>query len=268
MNMLKLIASSNFITVNKDIAKQFGLHESVVMGVLCSWHIYCDKHNLLTENGYFPLSVNALRENTTLGGKAQKNALDNLADAGLIEQRNMGNPCVRHFRINEERLIEVLTGNFQFDQKDETSSAETDEPVQPKGQNYIDNNNINIISKKNVEEEYIDESRISVIINAWNSQKHTRTKIESIPFGTKRFTNTQLCVSMYGFDRFVAEIQNLDGNSFFQTWQPTYEWFCDPNKFLNVLEGKYRNGRETASGKPDYYKELLEWAKDDEDGNN
>ena len=40
MNTLKLIASSSFITVNKFIAKEVGLTEAVILGVLCSGYAY------------------------------------------------------------------------------------------------------------------------------------------------------------------------------------------------------------------------------------
>ena len=86
MNVLKLIASSSFIAVNKVIARAVGLYEAVVLGAMCSELTYCESRGKLTEDGFFPFSVNALQEETTLGEKPQKVAINNLIACGILEQ--------------------------------------------------------------------------------------------------------------------------------------------------------------------------------------
>lgn len=49
MNILKLIASDSFITVNKELIKKVGLEEAIILGELASELDYWTKNNGLTE---------------------------------------------------------------------------------------------------------------------------------------------------------------------------------------------------------------------------
>ena len=40
MSLLELVASDNYIPVNKVLIKKFGLAEAVILGELCSEHTY------------------------------------------------------------------------------------------------------------------------------------------------------------------------------------------------------------------------------------
>lgn len=48
MNVLKLIASDSFITVNKELIKKVGLEEAIILGELASELDYWTKNNGLT----------------------------------------------------------------------------------------------------------------------------------------------------------------------------------------------------------------------------
>ena len=80
----------------------------------------------------------------------------------------------------------------------------------------------------------------------------------------RRWNDTFICIHDYGFDSFLDEIKRLDDNGWFREWQPTYDWFCNPNNFLKVYEGNYRDGKKQYDEKPDYYDELMRWANDEE----
>ena len=82
------------------------------------------------------------------------------------------------------------------------------------------------------------------ILSAWNSQTFIKAKIDRIPFGSRRYDNTQLCIVEYGFSTFLEEILNLDNNAFFKDWHPSYDWFSNPNNFMKVRDGNYREKRK------------------------
>ena len=264
MNVLKLIASSSFITVNITLAKCFGLNEAVVLGALCSGSIYCEEHGL-SENGYFPFSIELLQEKTTLSRKAQDSAIDHLVEVGVLDKQNKGVPCKRYFRVNNGKIAEFIT----VCPKGQTRLSLKDKLDCPQGTNYIDNNNI-YITKKNVEEEYrtpsepTDDEIIDSIKSAFNSQSNITAKIQAIPPLNRRWNNIMLCVKQYGFDVVLDAIKHLDENEFFQTWKPSFDWVVDPNNMLKIIEGNYKhNDKQTG----DASKEWLEkWvAEDDEE---
>lgn len=249
MNVLKLIASSSFITVNITLAKCFGLNEAVVLGALCSGSIYCEENGLM-ENGYFPFSIELLQERTTLSRRTQDSAIDSLVSAGVIEKRNMGVPCRRYFKVNEGKIAELLTvcTNRQSSLYEKDNLDCTQEP------NYIiNNNNIYISNKKNVEEEYstpstpTDDEIIESIKSAFNSQSNITAKIQVIPPLNRRWNNIMLCVKQYGYDVVLNAIRHLDDNEFFRTWKPSFDWVVDPNNMLKIIEGNYKQGKETNS---------------------
>ena len=77
MSILKLLASTSFITVNKLIAKELGMTEAIILGVLCSGYSYYESKGLLNGD-FFPFSTEMLQEETTFGETAQRNAINHL----------------------------------------------------------------------------------------------------------------------------------------------------------------------------------------------
>lgn len=249
MSILKLLANGNFITVNKCVAKTIGLNESVILGALCSEFVYCEGRSL-TEDGFFPFSIELLQEETTLGRKSQDTAISHLVNVGLIEQKNFGIPNKRHFRIIEEAVESLLFEQTSMDSTNtQVCSSRTNCTVP-----YEQTNSKKECNKdcNKAEEDYISstqvtgsfaqdvDGQIAEIIKSWNQQKSIRTTIDRIAPLSKRYNDTFLCIAQFGYDAFIYQILSLDNNQFFQEWQPTYDWFCEPNNFNKVYDGNYR----------------------------
>lgn len=278
MNTLKLIASSSFITVNKVIAKEVGLTEAIVLGVLCSGYAYFESRGELNGD-FFPFSQNRLREETTLGETAQRNALAHLEEVGVIEQRNFGTPPQRHFRIDEDCLIQILRNQGFKDDAIKDLNPTQSSPHILRNQGFINNNiNTNSLYKKNSSLEYhesdatkdmtVDE-QIDLTIQAWNNNRLIKARIDRIPFGTKRYDNMFLCIAQFGWDRFISEIRSIDNNKWFEEWQPLFDWIVNPNNFLKLMDGNYRQGKKVAGANSEWSAEERErmerWlAEDDE----
>ena len=255
MNVLKLLASSSFLTINIEVARIFGLNEATVLASLCSEQIWCDRTNQI-ENGYFPMSLDKMKDRTTLGEKPQGTAIKNLMNAGVIDQQNFGMPRKRYFFIDQERLEHLLNG--------ETSSSQMEKLVPPERRNY---NNIYNIDCNNIIEEYTpirqteeltEDEMFRQIIETWNSQSNIKARLTKIPVLSRRYSNTLLTIKEHGFEPFLDAIRDIDNTDFFSQWQPTYDWFCDPNNFLKVSEGNYKNGNESER------EQIERWLNDEE----
>lgn len=110
MNILQLLASSSFITLNKNVIKAVGLEEALLLGELCSEYDYWLKRGGC-EDGYFFSTVENIEENTTLNDYKQRKAFKNLQNLKILEIKVMGLPAKRYFKINEEQLFKLLNIN-------------------------------------------------------------------------------------------------------------------------------------------------------------
>ena len=150
MNFLDLIKSNGYITVSKELAREIGLQETIILSELISQYEYFKEKNELDQEGYFYCTVNKMEKCTTLGEKAQKRAIDNLKSLNLIEKDLKGLPARRHFKINEKEILKLF-----FDEKPDnprrvqilqnvgTGSEEISQQDTTKPRNINNNNNNN-----------------------------------------------------------------------------------------------------------------------------
>ena len=145
MSVLKLIASSSFISVNKHVAKMFGLDSAVLIGELASESEYWSEKGELS-NGWFYSTIENVEEKTTLSAHKQRKALSVLQDAGIIDVEYKGLPKKRHIRINESKLLNAI------DDKSQNSSITNRENFE-----QLDVENLNVNKKE--EEEYTNNKK-------------------------------------------------------------------------------------------------------------
>jgi hypothetical protein len=108
MGILQLLASRNFITVNKTLIQTLGIEEAIMLGELASEYDYWENNDKL-EEGWFFSTVENVEENTTLTKYKQKKALDNLQKIGVLEVQRKGIPAKRYIKINEKKVFEILS---------------------------------------------------------------------------------------------------------------------------------------------------------------
>lgn len=107
MSILKLLASTNYITVNKTLIKELGLEEALIFGVLCSEQTYWESENKL-KDGYFFCTVDKIEELTTLSDYKQRKAINHLKEKNYIITKIEGLPATRYFKINEEQVLKLF----------------------------------------------------------------------------------------------------------------------------------------------------------------
>jgi len=177
MNILQILASENYITVNKDLIKILNLEGAVVFGELASEYIYWDKAGEL-EDGYFYSTVENMQEKTSLSSYQQRQALKILEEKELIKVKLKGIPAKRYIKINEDQVVKILNIKML---KNLTTRSEKNKQQDVKKINTNKNiNNKNIINNKNS----IDNICVNVItkLNELNGTNYSTKSKSSIKF--------------------------------------------------------------------------------------
>ena len=152
MGILQLISTSNFITVNKDLIKELGLEEAILLGELASEYDYWNNKNEI-EDDYFYSTIENIEEKTTLTAYKQRKCLEYLRFRGIIDIQIRGIPAKRYIKINEEKVIEIFNNKLL---KNLTTGCKKISQLEVKklnGNNNNINNNINNISSFNENDE-------------------------------------------------------------------------------------------------------------------
>ncbi|MBN6890043.1 hypothetical protein ACUXCC_005534 [Cytobacillus horneckiae] len=144
IDLIDLLRSDGFITVNKKLANNIGLNAAVMYSELLAKYKYFSDKNQLTKDGFFYNTVEGMQRDTSLSKDQQQAAIKVLENLNLIEKQNRGLPRKRHFKINlnEDNLKRVLQSQ-QLEEKPPTSKRENRKQVEGKSSinNNKDNNN-------------------------------------------------------------------------------------------------------------------------------
>lgn len=160
MGILSLIASRNFIAVNKTLIKVFGLDEAIMLGELASEFEYWQEQGRLDEDNFFFSTVENIEDNTGIKEKRQRAILNNLKEKGVVEMKLKGLPAKRYIKINEAQLVSILMNNSG--ETSGTRTAETAELEQPIGAG--NKNNTTKITNKNNNKKASKQNSFNAII--------------------------------------------------------------------------------------------------------
>lgn len=112
MNVIQMIASSSFLTVNKLIAHDYGLEAAALLGELASIQVYWEAHNGLDEEGMFFETAEQITENTSLTPYQQGKASKILEEAGLLRTKRKGVPAKKYYSIDCNNLETFFKNKF------------------------------------------------------------------------------------------------------------------------------------------------------------
>lgn len=163
MILASLLSSSKYIIVNKDLIKILGLHESVILGELCSEYTYWENTNQLMDGEFFYSTRENIENNTGINAHFQRIAMKNLEQKGIITLKRMGIPCKIYYKINEESVIEYLKMAklpvvHEVNNKEKMSCNTSDSSDEQQDFDEMNGNNNNINNKKNNNKEHTHES--------------------------------------------------------------------------------------------------------------
>ena len=173
MNIVNLLASDNYIVVNKDLIKEFGINTALMLGELASEYQYYYKNNML-ENDMFFSTIENIEENTGLSKHQQKKALDELKSMGIIDVIVKGLPAKRYIKIDINILENKFANNWQ-------TSSEKISKLEGKKVAGNNNNKI-IINNSNIDYSYSYKETLFELIE--NNIGRTLNSIEIELVGT------------------------------------------------------------------------------------
>lgn len=234
MGLVSLIASNNYIVVNKQLARAFGLEEAIMLGELASEMEYWQQRGEL-QGGFFYSTIENVKDSTTLSDKRQRSALTTLKEAGIIDVKLAGLPAKRYIRINEKQLAQILLNNSG--ENGAASSAKTEELETPKQQ--ANNNKENSNKNNNNQEIYI------TVVDYLNSKAGTHYRATSKD--TQRHIKARIAEG-FTVDDFKRVVDNMWTN-----WHGTeWEQYLRPStlfgaKFENYLNRKPQVKKGTAA---------------------
>jgi hypothetical protein len=144
--MKHLLSSTAFIVLNKELARQVGLKEAVLLADLISKEEYFIA-NGMTDGWFFNTAKN-IEDDTCLTSHQQRKAIKSLKDLGIIETKLVGIPAKQHFKIIENKLLsyfnpQLLKKRKLIIKKAQTSCEESEQLAVKKTQTINKNNNKN-----------------------------------------------------------------------------------------------------------------------------
>lgn len=115
----QLLMSSSYFVLNKQIVKAIGIEAGFLLTTLIE-----ASDGLANEDGWFYKTAPSLEEETGLSNHKQSKIIEELTKLGILEQENKGMPMKRYFRINFQKIEELV---FKKDPKNLKSSIEENE---------------------------------------------------------------------------------------------------------------------------------------------
>lgn len=106
-DLLKLIANNNYIIVNRDLIKEIGLDETILLGELCSEQYYWSNQNKLGKDGFFYSTVENIENQIGIKKKKQLALLNKLKTLDLVEVKYHDMPKKRYIRVNVSELERI-----------------------------------------------------------------------------------------------------------------------------------------------------------------
>lgn len=110
MSILDLLRADGSIVVNKKLAHEIGLNETIILSELISLYTYFGDRGELDDSGYFYATMEKIEENTTFKRTIQDKAINNLCGLGLVSKVTKGLPAKRYFTIHEDKIQELILG--------------------------------------------------------------------------------------------------------------------------------------------------------------
>ena len=99
----QLLMTSNFYVLNKQLVKKLGIETAFFLTAL----VEADEM-LADENGWFYQTVPQIEEMTGLTKHKQNNCINELISLGILLQENKGMPMKRYFKLDYEKISDVI----------------------------------------------------------------------------------------------------------------------------------------------------------------
>ena len=138
--MKHLLSSTAFIVLNKELARQVGLKEAILLADLISKEEYFIANGMIDDGWFFNTAKN-IEKDTSLTSHQQRRAIKHLKSIGIIETKVVGIPAKQHFKIIENKLLSYFTTSCEESEQQVVKKTQT---INKNKEIRITNNNISI----------------------------------------------------------------------------------------------------------------------------
>ena len=214
------MSQSNYFIFNKSLAKNIGIEETYMLLTLI------DANNIFKQKWFFQ-TAEMLEELTGLKKDKQKRIIDCLVNLNIIEQKNIGIPCKRHFKINYEELEKLL---IDFSKEEVKTENKFEEKPQTSKRNFsnliIKENNINESNieknKKETQKDIHVKNNIDIALEKVNAISNNKLNIIFLQNNI-----TSLILKLFdelGTDKTIETLENIKENNFisFNPYSPGF----------------------------------------------
>lgn len=148
----QLLMSSSYFVLNKQIVKAIGIESGFLLTTLIE-----ASDGLANDEGWFYKTAPSLEEETGLSNHKQSKIIEELTKLGILEQENKGMPMKRYFRINFNKIEELV-----FKIQDLKKSKPSNEEIEKQGFKDFESKDLKIsnacIEKISNNKEYINNN--------------------------------------------------------------------------------------------------------------
>ena len=178
--LINLLRSDGSIIINKRLAHNIGLNETIMFTeLLAKFKYFADRKSL--KDGYFFNTVADMQKDTSLSEFQQRKAIKNLIKLGLIRYDKRGLPAKRYFKIVEDEA-NIKKYLIEKEIKLTSSSEETKEQdmknIKGNNTNLNDTNQNN--TKVNVKGIKFSKENVYSTLSKNYIKKENLKKIDSI----------------------------------------------------------------------------------------
>lgn len=149
MSIISLIASNNYIVVNKDVLQKLGVYPAIMLGELAGEYNYFSNKTGELVDGMFYSTIENIQNNTTLSRHQQNEAISKLKELEILEVVVKGIPAKRYFKLNENKLIEMFANEKDVTNKNVENLHTGMSEIDKQGSKKLTGNNNNNSNKEN-----------------------------------------------------------------------------------------------------------------------
>ena len=122
-NLLRVLSNDNFLILSRDLVKEIGLDEAILLGELCHEQVYWETMNKLQKDGTFYTTVENIEKQIGLKKNKQLVILKKLKALNLIEIKYHDIPRKRYIKVNVFEL-EKIQNKYKKKEKEKEKTKE------------------------------------------------------------------------------------------------------------------------------------------------
>ena len=242
MDVLELLASDNFITFSKPIAKKYGVDAAILLGTMCSQQ--------KCFGGEFYKSQEELKEETCLGIYEIKEAVKVLSGCGILTVTRKGLPAKNYYLVSANKLGEnLLTSELEITQQEVEKSPDYNNKETIKKETRS--------NKQVLEENTKRKSKPQELVDLFNSTCVSLPKVTVLSTRRERTINAML--KEFTVEQFTSVFKKAEASKFLtgknkNNWRANFDWLMNATNLAKVLDGNYDDyvaPHDGMSGKPE-----------------